>query len=201
MHSENRTLSFSKVAFGFSPPVHSFSLHISYLIMRYTLTFITIVALATAQSIDALPPCSLSCFATHVPETGCGLTDFACSCSKSSELTPKLTPCVQAACALEDQGKVVAALEKICNEAGVPIAIPTTTHRVESEPVTSTYVAPTSTEEPKESEGPEAPEQTSAGMCVLLCLHFVRRSNLNSSLANHNIFRYLQWLRLSIRGA
>ncbi|OAL51571.1 hypothetical protein IQ07DRAFT_642512 [Pyrenochaeta sp. DS3sAY3a] len=131
--------------------------------LKSTLIFLASVAIAASQGIEALPPCSLACFIEHVPSTGCGLYDFACSCIRASELTPKLTPCVQSACEVEDQGRVVSALQDICSAVGVPIPMitgqppPELASSAVDEPIPTVLPEPTSTLY-------EEPEQTSADL-------------------------------------
>lgn len=125
--------------------------------MKYTITVATLVAIVAAQDISTLPVCSLSCFATSIPATGCGLTDFACSCGKAAELTPQVTPCIEAACSAADQAAAVAALVAICDAVGVPITVPT--------PGTTSSAAPVEPE-PTSSAAPVEPEPTSSAAPV-----------------------------------
>lgn len=150
--------------------------------MKYTITVATLVAIVAAQDISTLPVCSLSCFATSIPATGCGLTDFACSCGKAAELTPQVTPCIEAACSAADQAAAVAALVAICDAVGVPITVPTpgTTSSaapVEPEPTSSaapvepeptSSAAPVEPEPTTEPEEPEEPAETPVGMHILV---------------------------------
>lgn len=144
--------------------------------MKYSLTLAAIVAVVAAQDISTLPVCSLQCFATAIPNTGCGLTDFACSCGKADQLTPEVTPCIQAACSAADQATAVSALVAICEAVGVPITIPTpgtssSAAPVEPEPTSSaapvepeptSSAAPVEPEPTSEPEEPEEPEETPA---------------------------------------
>ncbi|CAI6310201.1 unnamed protein product [Periconia digitata] len=89
--------------------------------MKYTFVY-AFIAVAAGQSISDLPTCATSCLITGATNVGCGLTDFACACRKSSELTPALTTCVQGDCpSTEDQQKVVSVVSALCSQAGVPI--------------------------------------------------------------------------------
>lgn len=103
--------------------------------MRYTSAFL-LIAVAAAQSISDIPSCAVSCLANGVQRVNCGLTDFRCSCQKSTQLTQILTPCVQQSCpSVTDQQKVVTVLAGICQQAGVPVTVPTVTGGASSVPV------------------------------------------------------------------
>ncbi|KAH6644296.1 hypothetical protein C7974DRAFT_18125 [Boeremia exigua] len=94
--------------------------------MRNTFIFTTLTALVASQGIADLPVCSLTCLTTAIGGLGCGITDFACSCQKASELTPVVTPCVQTDCSNPaDQAKTIEVLAAICAVAGFPIEVPT----------------------------------------------------------------------------
>lgn len=163
--------------------------------LKTTLIFLATVAITASQGIEALPPCSLACFVEHVPSTGCGLYDFECSCVKASELTPKLTPCVQSACELEDQGRVVTALHDICSAVGVPIPItgvPEVASSAVDEPIPTVHPEPTSTLY-------DEPDQTSAGKYVPPHLSLPKSANRARSLANRNPLTYIQRLRSPLR--
>ncbi|KAH7385694.1 hypothetical protein BKA66DRAFT_511522 [Pyrenochaeta sp. MPI-SDFR-AT-0127] len=92
-----------------------------------TFTIATIVALAsvaTAQ-LDAIPSCALSCLTGPLTSDGCAsLTDFKCHCEKGASLLAQVQPCVQGACSAADQSATIAAVSKICVDAGAPIVIP-----------------------------------------------------------------------------
>ncbi|EEQ30068.1 hypothetical protein McanMca71_000397 [Microsporum canis] len=122
-----------------------------------------VVALAAATVVSAqlpdVPPCSLSCFVDALGSDGCSdLTDFKCHCSKA-ELPSKITPCVKAACPVEDQIKVSNAVVDQCSKAGNPISIPPVGES-SSEPAESSTEAPTAS--PTESESTPAPSTTAA---------------------------------------
>jgi hypothetical protein len=116
--------------------------------MKNTLIITAFAALAAAQSITDLPTCSFSCLTTAVPQLGCGLTDFKCSCQKAGELTPILTSCVQKACSESDQKKTLEVLAAICAANGAPI----------STPPASSAVAPEETATPEPLPSPTAVE-------------------------------------------
>ncbi|KAJ8117025.1 hypothetical protein OPT61_g1668 [Boeremia exigua] len=90
--------------------------------MKNTFILAALTALVASQDIGSLPTCSLTCLSTAIDGLGCGITDFACSCQKASELTPVVTPCVQSACPdPADQAKTLEVLAGICSAAGFPI--------------------------------------------------------------------------------
>lgn len=118
--------------------------------MKNTLIFASLTAIVASQGIADLPTCSLSCLSTAISGLGCDLTDFACSCQKAAELTPVVTPCVEAACAdPADETKTLEVLAGICAEVGFPIEVP-------EPPVSSTIPLPT----PEPSATEPAPEST-----------------------------------------
>src|SRR5437764_15239780 len=57
--------------------------------------------LVAAVSINDYPPCALTCLANNLAATGCGLLDFACSCSKPDFLF-KSSVCIAETCSLPD---------------------------------------------------------------------------------------------------
>lgn len=123
--------------------------------MKYTFTLAAVVAIAAAQGIADIPSCSLSCFTSALPSTGCGLTDFKCSCAKADTLTPALVPCVQKACpSAADQQKVIEVLGAICAAAGVPINPPSAP--APSSPAPAPEQPSAKPEEPKPSSAPSA---------------------------------------------
>jgi hypothetical protein len=129
--------------------------------MKYaTSTLLLLAPLLAAQSIEQLPPCSLECLTGALSGVGCSLTDFKCSCQKSSQLTPALTPCIQTSCKESaDQEKVVTVLEGICAEAGFPIDVP---HPSPEPAMPEPSVDPEKPAEPKkpeEEQEPEGPEE------------------------------------------
>lgn len=127
--------------------------------MKSTLILATLTALVAAQGIADLPSCSLSCLTTAITGLECGITDFACSCQKSSELTPVVTPCVQSACSdPADQSKTIEVLGGICAAAGFPIEVPvpSATSAVPLPTPTATELSPV----PTTATSPEAPTET-----------------------------------------
>ncbi|KAK3063445.1 hypothetical protein LTS18_000338, partial [Coniosporium uncinatum] len=61
----------------------------------------------------------LQCFATHVPPTGCALTDVLCQCTAPAkdQITQAVTPCVIEACGPVDAIKVQPAAQAACERA------------------------------------------------------------------------------------
>lgn len=118
--------------------------------MKNILPIVAFTAFAAAQNtITDLPACALTCLISAIGGLGCDVTDFACSCKKADQLTPVVTPCVQAACTdVADQTKTITVLSGICAAAGFPIEVP-------APPASSTTaVHPTSTAESVSSEAP-----------------------------------------------
>ena len=133
--------------------------------MKTSLIVSALTALVAAQGIADLPACSLSCLTTAISGLGCGITDFACSCQKASELTPVVSPCVQTACSdPADQSKTIEVLAGICAAAGFPIEVPSTpSSSITPEPLptpTDVEIQPSATGEPEYSEYPEYPTST-----------------------------------------
>ncbi len=84
------------------------------------------VASAQSVSITDIPSSILTCLTPVAGSDGCGLTDFACQCKgyrphhqDSSFASPRL-PCA-------DQQKGQSVLMQLCQQANVPISIPTPT--------------------------------------------------------------------------
>jgi cobalamin biosynthesis Mg chelatase CobN len=67
----------------------------------------------------------LTCFIGPLSSDGCAaLTDFKCHCQKGASLLATVQPCVVGACSAADQATTIAAVQKTCQDAGVPIEIP-----------------------------------------------------------------------------
>ncbi|KAJ4984243.1 hypothetical protein SVAN01_10284 [Stagonosporopsis vannaccii] len=131
--------------------------------MKSTLILASFAAIVASQGIADLPTCSLSCLTTAITGLECGLTDFACSCQKASELTPVVTPCVRSACSdPADQSKTIEVLAGICAAAGFPIEVPepSATSAVPLPTPTSADPAPEPTTEAPSATSSEAPIET-----------------------------------------
>ncbi|KAF2034842.1 CFEM-domain-containing protein [Setomelanomma holmii] len=92
-----------------------------------TFAIASIIALASVASaqLDNIPQCALTCFIGPLGSDGCSaLTDFKCHCQKGTSLINSVTPCVQGACSAADQATTIAAVQKTCQDAGVPLSIP-----------------------------------------------------------------------------
>ncbi|KAK3080495.1 hypothetical protein LTS18_000814 [Coniosporium uncinatum] len=78
-----------------------------------------LASLTASQDLSAFPECSLQCFATHVPATGCALTDVLCQCTAPAkdQITRAVTPCVIEACGPVDAVKVQPATQAACERA------------------------------------------------------------------------------------
>ncbi|KAH7414251.1 hypothetical protein DE146DRAFT_783938 [Phaeosphaeria sp. MPI-PUGE-AT-0046c] len=100
-----------------------------------TFTIASALALATVGSaqLNNIPQCALSCFIGPLSSDGCSaLTDFKCHCQKGAQLLTSVQPCVQGACSAADLASAVAAVQKTCQENGVPIVIPNASSAVAS---------------------------------------------------------------------
>lgn len=95
--------------------------------MKYSYAALALtLAVAQAQNLANLPPCSINCFTSALLSDGCAsLTDFRCHCSKP-ELIGQVQPCVQAACSPQEVATVLSAAQQLCAGVGVPITIPST---------------------------------------------------------------------------
>ncbi|KAJ4990061.1 proline-rich antigen [Stagonosporopsis vannaccii] len=114
-----------------------------------TFTLASIAALAAVGSaqLNNIPSCALSCFIGPLTSNGCsGLTDFACHCKQGAQLLGTVQPCVQGACSAEDQATTIAAVEKTCQDAGVPIEIPEGTSAAGSAVASATSAAASAAE-------------------------------------------------------
>ncbi|KAH6615390.1 hypothetical protein C7974DRAFT_380229 [Boeremia exigua] len=109
-----------------------------------TFALTSIVALATVATaqLSNIPACALQCFIGPLTSDGCaGLTDFACHCKQGAKLLSTVQPCVQGACTADDQATTIAAVEKTCQDAGVPIEIPDATSAASSAVASATSAA------------------------------------------------------------
>ncbi|KAF1365056.1 CFEM-domain-containing protein [Lizonia empirigonia] len=109
-----------------------------------TFAVASIIALATVASaqLDNIPSCALNCFISPLTSDGCSsLTDFACHCKKGTELLATVQPCVKGACSADDQATTITAVEKTCQDAGVPLEIPDTSSAASSAASSATSAA------------------------------------------------------------
>ncbi|QDS75315.1 hypothetical protein FKW77_001582 [Venturia effusa] len=69
-----------------------------------------------AVTIADLPTCSVSCFATAIAGTSCGLTDTACQCGSARDaITASVTPCIMTSCTdSADQAKTLTVATELC---------------------------------------------------------------------------------------
>ncbi|KAL5116755.1 hypothetical protein ACEQ8H_005367 [Pleosporales sp. CAS-2024a] len=92
-----------------------------------TFAIASVMALASVASaqLTNIPSCALACLLTPLGSDGCSsINDFKCHCQKGSSLLSTVQPCVQGACSASDQAKTITAVQKTCEDAGVPISIP-----------------------------------------------------------------------------
>jgi hypothetical protein len=136
--------------------------------MKYSYASLALVlAVAQAQNIADLPPCSISCFTSALLSDGCAtLTDFKCHCSKP-ELISQVQPCVQGACSPQEVATVISAAQQLCAGVGVPLTL-ASTGGASSPPAESANASPTPAEEttaavaPAPTESPTGEEETPA---------------------------------------
>lgn len=114
--------------------------------MKTTFAAIALVASIASAQLSAIPSCALTCLTNAIGSDGCsGLTDYKCHCSQPS-LVSDVTPCVKSACSQSDIDKTIAAVEKLCADAGAPITI--------SQSAAASSAAPSSTEAASSAPAP-----------------------------------------------
>ncbi|KAK2008294.1 hypothetical protein LZ32DRAFT_462481 [Colletotrichum eremochloae] len=103
--------------------------------MKYTAIASLLVAIVAADTInelvDQIPTCAVTCIRDQGKAVGCDITDFACSCGKITQLTPKVVSCLATSgCSTADQAKVFQVTPQICAQitggGSQPTAAPTT---------------------------------------------------------------------------
>ncbi|KAH8731106.1 hypothetical protein GQ44DRAFT_736216 [Phaeosphaeriaceae sp. PMI808] len=105
-----------------------------------TFTIASVIALASVASaqLEAIPACALTCFVGPLQSDGCAaLTDFKCHCEKGATLVSSVTPCVKKSCSAADESAAIAAVSKICMDAGVPLVLPSSPAASSAAPVSS----------------------------------------------------------------
>jgi len=87
--------------------------------MRWFTLLISFATIVLAQiNVSSLPPCSVSCFATAIEASGCGLTDYVCQCTTGKQaLVASLSPCIEKACSPADQEVAALGALAICEAA------------------------------------------------------------------------------------
>ncbi|KAK1589889.1 uncharacterized protein LY79DRAFT_670287 [Colletotrichum navitas] len=91
--------------------------------MKHTAITSLLVAIVAAdtinQLVDQIPTCAVTCISDQANAVGCDITNFACSCGKISELTPKVVSCLATSgCSTADQAKVFQITPQICAQIG-----------------------------------------------------------------------------------
>ncbi|KAK7524617.1 hypothetical protein IWZ03DRAFT_28980 [Phyllosticta citriasiana] len=71
--------------------------------------------LAAYTSAD-IPTCANTCFEGGAPKVGCSVTDQACLCENSSDLTDEITSCVTTSCSISDALKTQQVSNGICED-------------------------------------------------------------------------------------
>ncbi|EFQ31461.1 hypothetical protein CGRA01v4_11053 [Colletotrichum graminicola] len=91
--------------------------------MKYTAIISLLAAIVAAdtvnQLVDQIPTCAVTCISDQSTAVGCDITNFACSCGKISELTPKVVSCLATSgCSTADQATVFRITPQICAQIG-----------------------------------------------------------------------------------
>ncbi|KAI9847646.1 MAG: hypothetical protein M1838_000822 [Thelocarpon superellum] len=96
--------------------------------MKYSVIALAAVVATASAQLPSIPSCATSCFITALSGDGCAsLTDFKCHCSKGSQLTATVEPCLIKSCT--SQSDLLAAAKAVsdtCASVGEPIAVPST---------------------------------------------------------------------------
>jgi hypothetical protein len=143
-----------------------------------TFAIASIIALASVASaqLDNIPSCALTCFVGPLGSDGCSsLTDFKCHCQKGTALLATVKPCVEKACSAADQATTIQAVEKTCQDAGVPIQIPAASSAAAaaSSAVASATSAAASAASSKAAEASSVASSAAAAISSVLASAFV----------------------------
>ncbi|KAF3933288.1 hypothetical protein ABW20_dc0105938 [Dactylellina cionopaga] len=86
-----------------------------------TITFVVgTFTTAIYCQLDKFPICAQPCLITGLDATGCGLTDFKCTCT-AKPFFEKSLPCIQKGCNPTDQNKARDASLGLCKSVGIDI--------------------------------------------------------------------------------
>ncbi|CAO1599016.1 MAG: hypothetical protein LQ349_001593 [Xanthoria aureola] len=121
--------------------------------MKYTTTAISLLTLfstSTAQSISDVPRCAYQAALDSFTGSGCAISNAACIC-KNQNFLDSLLPVVRAACSPEELQRTVEFTTQFCANAGVDLAITTS----------SAAASPTATDSTISSAG-AAPSATAS---------------------------------------
>ncbi|KAF3907030.1 hypothetical protein ABW20_dc0101166 [Dactylellina cionopaga] len=90
--------------------------------MKFSTAIFAVGALATAvyAQFDKFPVCAQPCLITGLTASGCGLTDFKCTCT-AQPFFDKSLPCIQTSCKAVDQAKARDASIGLCKSVGIDI--------------------------------------------------------------------------------
>ncbi|GJC79834.1 hypothetical protein ColLi_02672 [Colletotrichum liriopes] len=91
--------------------------------MKYAAVVSVLAALVAAETInelvDQIPTCAVNCIRDAAQTVNCDIQDFACSCSKITQLTPAVVSCLATSgCSSTDQAKVFQVTPQICAQVG-----------------------------------------------------------------------------------
>ncbi|KZL63207.1 cfem domain-containing protein [Colletotrichum incanum] len=91
--------------------------------MKYTAIISLLAAVVAAETVnelvDQIPTCAVNCIRDAAQTVNCDVQDFACSCSKITQLTPAVVSCLATSgCSSTDQAKVFQVTPQICAQVG-----------------------------------------------------------------------------------
>ncbi|GKT59970.1 CFEM domain-containing protein [Colletotrichum tofieldiae] len=91
--------------------------------MKYAAVISMLAVLVAAETIndlvDQIPTCAVNCIRDAAQTVNCDIQDFACSCSKITQLTPAVVSCLATSgCSSTDQAKVFQVTPQICAQVG-----------------------------------------------------------------------------------
>ncbi|KAI4256053.1 MAG: hypothetical protein L6R42_006428 [Xanthoria sp. 1 TBL-2021] len=95
--------------------------------MKYTATAISLLTLlstSAAQSLNDVPECASQAALKSFTSSGCAISDPACIC-RNQNFLDSLLPVVREACSPEEFQRTVDFTRQFCGNAGVDLAIPT----------------------------------------------------------------------------
>jgi hypothetical protein len=89
--------------------------------MKYFFTLAGLAALISAQTVDDLPPCSVTCLLNGMKLAGCAVDDIHCACVKADTINNDISPCLKTACDSVDENNFRDLATQICKNVGVLI--------------------------------------------------------------------------------
>jgi hypothetical protein len=89
--------------------------------MKYFFTLAGLAALISAQTVDDLPPCSVTCLLNGMKLAGCAVDDLQCACVNAGTMNNDISPCLKTACDSVDENTFRDLATQICKNVGVLI--------------------------------------------------------------------------------